>query len=332
MSQRGRTRRPGPPQRSPSMARRRSRSRGSSLLLFLLGLLAGAGALYLFRQGSPSPPSQRAEVAHQEEAAPASTSKATRQEESTRPKAASDHVEPASAPVTTVPAPPEGPVQGVRVALVIDDLGTTVEELRPLLGLGVPVSYSVLPYQEQTPEVVAELRKRGAEILLHMPMEPKNGENPGPGALLGGMSDAEIEDKTVAALKAVPGAVGVNNHMGSKLSEEEGPMKAVLRILAGRGLFFLDSRTSAETVGYKVARELGIPAAERQVFLDGDPTPQAIEKQFQRLLDLARTHGAAIAIGHPHPETLAALEREVPKAKAEGYEFVPVSYLLTRDE
>jgi polysaccharide deacetylase 2 family uncharacterized protein YibQ len=218
------------------------------------------------------------------------------------------------------------------VALVIDDLGTAVDELRPLLGLGVPVSYSVLPYQEQTPEVVAELRKRGAEILLHMPMEPKNGENPGPGALLGGMSDAEIEDKTVAALRAVPGAVGVNNHMGSKLSEEEGPMTAVLRVLAHRGLFFLDSRTSAQTVGYKVARELGIPAAERQVFLDGDPTPQAIEAQFQRLLALARTHGAAIAIGHPHPETLAALEREVPKAKAEGYEFVPVSYLLTRSD
>lgn len=314
------------------MAKRRSRSsRGSSLLLFLLGLLVGAGALYLFRQGSPEPPPQRAETARHEEA-PASTSKATREETATRPKPPSDHVEPASSPVQTVPAPPEGPVRGVRVALVIDDLGTTVDELRPLLGLGVPVSYSVLPYQEQTPEVVAELRKRGEEILLHMPMEPKNGENPGPGALLGGMSDAEIEDKTVAALRAVPGAVGVNNHMGSKLSEAEGPMRAVLRILAGRGLFFLDSRTSAETVGYKVARELGIPAAERQVFLDGDPTPQAIEAQFQRLLDLARTHGSAIAIGHPHPETLAALERVVPKAKAEGYEFVPVSYLLNRSD
>jgi uncharacterized protein len=312
------------------MARRRSSSRGPSLLLFLLGLLVGAGALYLFNQGSAPSSSERVEPAREE--APASPSKAPRRETPARPKAASDHVEPASAPVTTTVPAPEGPVRGVRVALVIDDLGTAVEELRPLLGLGVPVSYSVLPYQEQTPEVVAELRKRGAEILLHMPMEPKNGENPGPGALLGGMSDAEIEDKTLAALRAVPGAVGVNNHMGSKLSEEEGPMTAVLRVLAQRGLFFLDSRTSANTVGYKVARELGIPAAERQVFLDGDPTPQAIEAQFKRLLDLARTHGAAIAIGHPHPETLAALEREVPKAKAEGYEFVPVSYLLTRSD
>jgi polysaccharide deacetylase 2 family uncharacterized protein YibQ len=318
------------------MARRRSRSRGSSrsggILLFLLGLLVGAGVLYLLRQG-PSRPVE--EPAREETSASPKRTQAhktpVQPPQSSHRASLSDHVEPAATTVT-VPAPPAGPVQGVRVALVIDDLGTSVEELHPLEGLGVPVTYSVLPYGDQTPEVVSELRKRGAEILLHLPMEPKNGENPGPGALLGGMSDAEIEDKTLAALRAVPGAVGVNNHMGSKLSEEEGPMKAVLRVLAGRGLFFLDSRTSAQTVGYKVARELGVPAAERQVFLDGDPTPQAIEGQFQRLLALARAHGSAIAIGHPHPETLAALEREVPKARAEGYEFVPVSYLLTRSD
>jgi hypothetical protein len=289
----------------------------------------GAGVLYLFRQG-PSRPVEPT----REETRPSSTSprKNEVREKPVRHHAApSDHVEPASTTVT-VPAPPAGPVQGVRVALVIDDLGTSVEELHPLEGLGVPVTYSVLPYGDQTPEVVSELRQRRAEILLHLPMEPKNGEDPGPGALLQGMSDEELKEKTLAALRAVPGAVGVNNHMGSKLSEEEGPMTAVLRVLAARGLFFLDSRTSAQTVGYKVARELGVPAAERQVFLDGDPTPEAIESQFQRLLALARTHGSAIAIGHPHPETLAALEREVPKARAEGYEFVPVSYLLTRDE
>jgi polysaccharide deacetylase 2 family uncharacterized protein YibQ len=144
------------------------------------------------------------------------------------------------------------------------------------------------------------------------------------------MSDEELRQATLAALDAVPGAVGVNNHMGSGLSAEEGPMTAILGVLAARGLFFLDSRTSAESVGYRVARDLGVPAAERQVFLDGEPTPEAIAGQFQRLLGLARLHGAAIAIGHPHPETLAALEREVPKARADGYEFVPVSYLLDR--
>jgi uncharacterized protein len=227
--------------------------------------------------------------------------------------------------------PVAGPVHGVvRVALVIDDLGGSVDELPPLEDLGVPVTYAVLPYQEQTPQVVSALRKRGAEILLHLPMEPKNGEDPGPGALRRGMSDEELREKTLAALQAVPGAVGVNNHMGSGLSTEAGPMTTILGLLAARGLFFLDSRTSAESVGYRVARELGIPAAERQVFLDGEPTPEKIQDQFQRLLGLARAHGSAIAIGHPHPETLAALAREVPKARADGYEFVPVSYLLDR--
>ena len=312
------------------MARRRSRggSKLGGIFLFLLGLLAGAGILYFFLKPS-APPSPIV-------AADAAVVPAVQKTHEERPaqhrKAASDHIEPE--PVQTaasVSAPvPSGPAHGVRIAVVIDDLGHDVAELRPLEGLGVPVTYSVLPYEEQTPQVVAELRRRKAEILLHLPMQPKNGENPGPGALLQGMSDGELKQKTEAALAAVPGAVGVNNHMGSLLSSEEGPMNTVLEVLADRGLFFLDSRTSAESVGYKVAISRGVPAAERQVFLDGEATPEAIHEQFQRLLAVARTKGAAIAIGHPHPETLAALVREIPKARAEGFEFVPVSYLLTR--
>jgi polysaccharide deacetylase 2 family uncharacterized protein YibQ len=308
------------------MARRRSRggSRFGGIALFLLGLLAGAGILYFFLKPSAPPPPP---------VAAAAVVPAVQTHREARPhRTASDHVEPEPAqPAASVSAPVHsGPAHGVRIAVVIDDLGHDVAELRPLEGLGVPVTYSVLPYEDQTPQVVAELRRRKAEILLHLPMQPKNGENPGPGALLEGMSDGELKEKTEAALAAVPGAVGVNNHMGSLLSAEEGPMTTVLEVLADRGLFFLDSRTSAETVGYKVAVGLGVPAAERQVFLDGESTPEAIHEQFQRLLAVARARGSAIAIGHPHPETLAALLREVPKAKAEGFEFVPVSYLLTR--
>src|SRR5262245_28185397 len=266
------------------MARRRTRSRGLSGCLFLLGVLIGAGVLYLFlNRPHPQPPSE-------------SPAPIRRKESTARRRAIpSDHVEPESStakPATAIPPPAAGPVHGVRVALVIDDLGRTVEELSPLEGLGVPLTYAVLPFQEQTPQVVAELRRRGAEILLHLPMEPKNGEDPGPGALLRGMSDEELREKILAALNAVPGAVGVNNHMGSRLSAEREPMKTILGVLAERGLFFLDSRTSAASVGYEVARELGVPAAERQVFLDGEPTPEAIEAQFQRLLGLARLHGA----------------------------------------
>ena len=306
------------------MARRSrsQRSKAGGIFLFLLGLFVGAGALYLFlKPSAPRGP----------ETEPPAPARREAPRRAPHRKGPSDHVEPAAAvPAATETDTPAGPVHGARIALVIDDLGHDVAELRPLEALGVPVTYSVLPYEPQTPEVVAELRQRKAEILLHLPMEPRNGENPGPGALLQGMSDGELRQRTEEALKAVPGAVGVNNHMGSLLSAEEGPMTTVLGVLAERSLFFLDSRTSADSVGYKVALGLGVPAAERQVFLDGEATPEAIHAQFQRLLSVARARGSGVAIGHPHPETLAALTREVPKAKADGFEFVPVSYLLTK--
>lgn len=318
--------------RSPSRSRSRGGSRAGGVLLFLLGLLVGAGVLYLFlREPSPEKP----EEAREEGPAPAVNESRTSQ----RPRPAavvppSDHVEPedpTATPVQTVESPDaDTPVRGVRVALVIDDLGRSLDDVQSLEALGVPITYAVLPFEEHTVPVVSELRRARKEMLLHLPMEPKNGEDPGPGALLLGMSDDELEEKTRAALAAVPGAVGVNNHMGSGLSEDERSMDAVLGVLAGRNLFFLDSRTSAQSVGYKTAIGKGIPAAERQVFLDGDPSPDAIRAQFQRLLDLARTRGVAIAIGHPHPETLQVLAEEVPRARALGYEFVPVSYLLDR--
>jgi polysaccharide deacetylase 2 family uncharacterized protein YibQ len=265
-----------------------------------------------------------------------------RESEASRPRpkpavpAAPDHVEPGigggdgTSEVSVVSAP--GPAEGGRIALVIDDLGHSVADLETVEHLGVPLSYAVLPYEEETEQVVSALHEQGAEVLLHLPMEPANGEDPGPGALRLGMTPEQIRHLTLAALRAVPGAVGVNNHMGSGLSADERSMKTILGLLSGRGLFFLDSRTSARSVGYKVAIGLGVPAAERQVFLDPDTRPEAIREQFHRLLGLARTRGAAVAIGHPHPETLAVLADEIPKAKALGYEFVPVSYLLDRPD
>lgn len=251
-----------------------------------------------------------------------------------KPKpAAPDHVE-TEAEGTSEVAVVSAPVSpgGGRISLVIDDLGRSVADLDTIGHLDVPVSYAVLPYEEETQQVVEELHKRGAEMLLHLPMEPANGEDPGPGALRLGMTPEQLRQFTLSALRAVPGAVGVNNHMGSGLSADERSMKTILMVLAGRGLFFLDSRTSAQSVGYQTAIRTGVPAAERQVFLDSDTQPGAIRAQFQRLLGLARTRGAAVAIGHPHPETLAVLAEEVPKAKALGYEFVPVSYLLDRPD
>jgi len=220
------------------------------------------------------------------------------------------------------------PGGGARVSVVIDDLGRSLGEVRALRKLGVPITYAVLPFETRTPEVVASLRQAGEEILCHLPMEPRNGANPGPGALRTSMDPAEIRTLTRRALEAVGGAVGVNNHMGSSLTANPQLMSAILEEISDRRLFFLDSRTSAESVGYRLASQMGIASAERQVFLDPDPSDQAVRHQFRRLLDLARRRGAAIAIGHPYDSTLRVLAEEIPRAKAQGYDFVPVSFLL----
>jgi|CXWL01.1.fsa_nt_gi polysaccharide deacetylase 2 family uncharacterized protein YibQ len=236
---------------------------------------------------------------------------------------------PASAAPVTVPPADVAPVG--NLALVIDDLGRSLADLDTLQGFGVPISYAVLPYESMTPQVVATLRKRNVELLLHLPMEASNGADPGPGSLRSTMTPAELRASTLRALAAVPGAVGVNNHMGSELSGDSRAMGSVLQVLAEKDLFYLDSRTSAASVGFQVARELGIPAAERQVFLDPDPGIDAVRAEVARWLALAREKGAAIAIGHPHPATLTVLAEEIPKARAAGFEFVPVSYLLVSE-
>jgi polysaccharide deacetylase 2 family uncharacterized protein YibQ len=236
----------------------------------------------------------------------------------------------AAAPRPAAPGAPERDPAATRIALVIDDLGRSLDDLENLRRLGVPLTYAVLPFESQTPEVVANLRRRHEEILCHLPMEPRNGGDPGPGALRIGMSRDQLRQATLAALAAVPGAAGANNHMGSGLSANAPAMSTILEVLAAQGLFFLDSRTSAQSVAYRLATSLGVPAAERQVFLDDDLNPDAVATQFQRLLDLARTRGEAIAIGHPHPSTLAVLATAVPRAQALGYRFVRVSALLDR--
>jgi polysaccharide deacetylase 2 family uncharacterized protein YibQ len=242
---------------------------------------------------------------------------------------------PASAPVEPLTAPPAEDYEvpdaaGARIALVIDDLGRSVEHLDALDALGVPMTYSVLPFEARTPEVVAAIRRRGGELICHLPMEAREGADPGPGALTAQMSPEELAAATRAALAAVPGAVGVNNHMGSRLSADASAMAPILEVVEASELFYLDSRTSAASVGYRLALERGLPTAERQVFLDGELSAAAIEEQFDRLLWLARDRGEAVAIAHPHRLTLDVLARRVPEARAAGYEFVPVSYLLDR--
>lgn len=246
--------------------------------------------------------------------------------------------EPAAARRAGPRAPEEAPARraapqradGARIALVIDDLGRSLRDLDRLRELGIPLSYAVLPFETMTAQVVERLRERGGEILCHLPMAGRDGYDAGPGALSLDMDRVELQWRTAEALRAVPGATGVNNHMGSELSSQPEAMRAILEVVAREGLFFLDSRTSPDSVGYRTALSLGVPAAERHVFLDPEPFTEVVRREFARLLEVARERGAAVAIGHPYPATLAVLEEEVPRARELGYEFVPVSYLLAR--
>jgi polysaccharide deacetylase 2 family uncharacterized protein YibQ len=227
---------------------------------------------------------------------------------------------------------PAGPTPVARIAIVLDDLGGDLGTIDRILGWKVPLGYAVLPYEPATAAVAARIRERGGELLCHLPMESEAGLDPGPGAVSLGMDAGEIARRTRAAIAAVPGAVGVNNHMGSLLTADRDAMRSILGVVAELELFFLDSRTTPESVGEEVALEIGLPTARRDVFLDSAPFEAPVDAEFERLLELARERGAAIAIGHPQPATLDLLERELPALKARGFELVPVSYLLERSE
>ncbi len=215
-----------------------------------------------------------------------------------------------------------------RVAIVVDDLGRSLAEVERLLALRVPLSFAVLPWESQTRQVVARLRQARVEILCHLPMEASGGQNPGPNAIFERLSAERIEALTAAALDETPGAVGVNNHMGSQITADEIAMGAILRVVGRRGLFFLDSRTTAASVADALARSAGIASARRDVFLDGVRDPNAIRSRFSELVALARQNGAAIGIAHPYAETLTVLESEVAAARGSGVRFVPVSALV----
>ena len=206
-----------------------------------------------------------------------------------------------------------------RISIIIDDLGYDLEIVRRFLALDLQLSLSILPLAPHTGAIVKEGHKKNFELMLHLPMEPKNfpAINPGPGALFANMKDDEIRRIIESHLKRVTGARGVNNHMGSHFTQNRNKMTVVLGELKKKNLFYVDSRTTKETVAFILAREMGVPTANRNVFLDTDLSPKALRFQMQRLMGMARTSGAAIGIGHPHEKTLELLKAYVPKIKSE---------------
>jgi len=195
--------------------------------------------------------------------------------------------------------------------------------------LDLPLTLAILPGAPFTDIMVREATKKGRDVLLHQPMEPKDYPcvKPGPGAILLSMNEAEIIEILDRNLRQVSGARGVNNHMGSSFTESREKMSMVLYELKRRGLFFIDSRTAKGTVGFEQAKKIGLPAGQRTVFLDNDPTSEAICNQIEYLVRAARECGAAIGIGHPYRETIDILTKNQNRLSRE-VDFVPVSDLV----
>jgi polysaccharide deacetylase 2 family uncharacterized protein YibQ len=216
------------------------------------------------------------------------------------------------------------------VAIVIDDVGYDGKLARKFLEIEGELSFSVLPRSTFSKSISRRIREAGRDLLLHLPMEPKGYPevNPGVGALLTEMTEAELVQTLRKNLDSLPHAKGVNNHMGSKFCEYEKKLLPVMKELKSRGLFFLDSRTTSGTRAYAVAQELNVPAAERNVFLDNIQNSHAIRGQLNRLVQLARLKGMAIGIAHPHEATLSVFRVEIPDLPGKGVELVPISQLL----
>jgi polysaccharide deacetylase 2 family uncharacterized protein YibQ len=199
-----------------------------------------------------------------------------------------------------------------------------------LAGWREPVAGAVLPGLAHSAASARALSEGGKQVLLHLPMEPQGFPRvrPGPGVILRTQSDGEIVQTLEADLATVPGASGVNNHMGSAATADPRVMRAVARVLSHRGLFFVDSRTTDASVAERTAGEESVPSARRRVFLDDVATEAAVKERLDEALERARTEGSAIAIGHPYPATLAVLERELPKVEEKGVRLVKVGELV----
>ena len=216
-----------------------------------------------------------------------------------------------------------------RIAIVFDDLGIDQTRSRKALALSGPLTLAFLPYGYHLKELVSDARRNGHEILVHMPMAPLDlSVDPGPNALQKELGPSEIIRRLDWNLDQIGGYVGINNHMGSRFTADRDGMRLVMAELKRRGLLFVDSITTTDSQGYKVAAENGVPYAVRDVFLDHVIDEDAIRKQLQRVEETARRTGHAIAIGHPHDETLAVVGPWLKTIEAKGFQLVPVSAIV----
>jgi polysaccharide deacetylase 2 family uncharacterized protein YibQ len=228
----------------------------------------------------------------------------------------------------TTPAVPRATPHAL-LAIIIDDLGNDRGVSDAVIALPFPLTVSVLPHLPFSAEIAEEANRRGDQVLLHLPMQAQSANAPSEQTELHvGMSTPQVRAALAGMLETVPHVVGVNNHEGSRATSDAALMEALMPALRERRLFFIDSRTTASTVAYHTAQHSGVAAASRKVFLDDAQAPGAILKQLKLAATDAIRDGSAIAIGHPHLATIAALAEGAPSLEAQGIRLVYASDLV----
>jgi len=209
------------------------------------------------------------------------------------------------------------------ISIIIDDMGHRLQDGNRALELPGAVTYAFLPYAPYARKMAEQAHATGKEVMLHLPMDARDGEKLGLGGLSLHMTQQQFQDALASSLALVPHVAGLNNHMGSLLTQHPGAMDWLMADVQQRGnLFFVDSRTTSLTVAEKLAREHQIPSASRDIFLDNVRKPEYIREQFQQLIRRAKMRGKAIGIGHPYPETIATLMEELEKLEESGVKLV----------
>lgn len=219
------------------------------------------------------------------------------------------------------------------IAIIVDDLGHDIRNGQRALRLPGPVAYAILPHTKSGRRLALDAHKNNKEVLLHQPMQSLGQEDPGPGKLVSGMPNLEIAITLKTNLESVPYTVGINNHMGSLLTQSPQEMAAVMATIQSQGnLFFIDSLTTPGSIAADMAAMFEIPFLSRNIFLDSDRDEKAINDQFDRLLKIAKRRGTGLAIGHPYEQTLTMLEKRLPLLAANGVKLISVSELIKKQQ
>ncbi|MBE6444416.1 MAG: divergent polysaccharide deacetylase family protein [Alphaproteobacteria bacterium] len=211
------------------------------------------------------------------------------------------------------------------IVIVIDDMGISLKRTADIASLKAPITVSFLTYGRNLDEQIQNSLKNGQEIMIHVPMEAKTAVDVAPDVLTTQMSNDEIKQNLLDMLQKFENVKGINNHMGSKLTEDYDRMKVVMEVLKSKGFYFLDSKTSPNSKAENAAADVGIAYAHRHVFLDNNNDKLYILGQLAKTEKLARKNGYAIAIGHPKTQTYAALKEWLPKIEKNGIKIIPLS-------